>query len=603
MRSALRAIALHVSSVISIAAAQTARGCQSCNTSAPTATIDSGSIIGRTTKLPDSGAPVKQFLGIPFAQPPIKDSRFLPPEPAQPWDEAYNATSQPFACMQYLGPPGPAKDIGVALFNSPPPPGESEDCLYLNVYVPEGGAAEKAVLFWIHGGSNRAGAASEPLYDGTSFAANHDIIVVAMNYRLGVFGFPRAPQLPLTERNLGALDQILALDWVQRNIRAFGGDPRKVTLMGESAGAMAVSNFINTYPDDPPFRAGVLQSGSSVVKIPPGTLNDDATAWTGLLEHLNCSNTPDSGILACVRAVPATALKEITETNAILFGDAVLDNFTVLEYPAEAWTMGKVAKVPILIGSTADDGSVFTLSAGDNVTAFIEASFGVGSALSQSLGQLYAYNAPATAGLTTGQQIIAQIATDATFRCTSGFVANLTSTRLDVPVWQYVFDAVVPSNEWEEYPGLGVYHASEIALIFGTYPRENSTEAEAALSQSMQKQFADFVKNPERGPGWDQWPDVGILSVNGTNAVTTVEDVRDLDAVCVVWDQVFALALSSASSATRNSSDSATQTSSSTASESSTIVSSNASTNFAGLVWSSCFGIAGIALLGLTVLL
>lgn len=149
--------------------------------------------------------------------------------------------------------------------------------------------------------------------------------------------------------------------------------------MGESAGAMAVGNFINTYSDNPPFRAGILQSGSSVVKVPPGTLNNDITVWTSLVEHLNCSDTSDSGILACVRAMPARTLMDIVEENSILFGDAVADNFTVLEYPGTAWATGNVAKVPILIGSTADDGSVFTLTAGDNVTAFIDGAFGAGT--------------------------------------------------------------------------------------------------------------------------------------------------------------------------------------------------------------------------------
>jgi len=147
-------------------------------------TIDSGPIVGRVIQHPDSATPVKQFLGIPFARPPIDDLRFLPPELPQPWIEVYNATGQPMACIQYSGPEGPARDLGKLLFNTPGPPGESEDCLYLNVYVPEGGVDDKAVLFWIYGGSNRAGAASEPLYDGTSFAANHDLIVVAINYRL-----------------------------------------------------------------------------------------------------------------------------------------------------------------------------------------------------------------------------------------------------------------------------------------------------------------------------------------------------------------------------------------------------------------------------------
>ncbi|KEF55875.1 uncharacterized protein A1O9_07455 [Exophiala aquamarina CBS 119918] len=585
MRSLWIAVALQLALFLSPAISQ--------NSSSLSVTIDSGPIVGRRTQHLDSTTTVKQFLGIPFAQPPIDDLRFLPPDPPHSWTEVYNATSQPMACIQYSGPAGPARDLGKLLFNTPGPPGESEDCLYLNVYVPEGGVEDKAVLFWIYGGSNRAGAASEPLYDGTSLAANHDIIVVAINYRLNVFGFPRAPQLPPAERNLGTLDQRLALDWVQRNIHAFGGDPTKVTVMGESAGAMAVGNFINTYPDDPPFRAGVLQSGSSVVKVPPGTPNNDTTFWTNLIEYLNCAGTSESGILDCARAVPADTLRTIIDNNAMAFGDPFMDNVTVLEYPATVWATGDVAKVPILIGSTADDGSVFTLGIGDNnVTAFIEASFGVGSTLSQIINQLYTTDPTTTVGLTTGQQIISQIATDATFRCTSGFVANLTSTLLDVPVWQYVFDALVPSNTWEAYPELGVYHASEIALIFGTYPRENSTETEARLSRSMQKQFADFVKDPVQGPGWNQWPDVAVLSVSEDDAVTTVENVRELDEVCIAWDSLYTAALSSTSGTTTNSATSSGSTGT-----------DSIGTNNAGPTLTGSLGTVGVALLGLAALL
>ena len=315
--------------------------------------------------------------------------------------------------------------------------------------------------------------------------------------------------------------------------------------MGESAGAVAVGNLINTYPDDPPFRGGVLQSGSSLVKIPPPPPNNDTTVWTTLIGHLNCTDIADNEILACARAVPANTLKEIVESNGISFGEPVQDNVTVLEYPAAAWAAGNVANGPMLIGSTADDGSVFTLFAGDNVNTFIETIFGLGSAISQILIELYAPDSPATAGLTTGQQIISQIVTDSTFRCTSGFVANFTSTLLGVPVWQYLFNASVPSNQWEEYPDLGVYHSSELPLLFGTYPREDSTETEAKLSRSMQKQFADFVKDPEKGPGWSQWPYVGVLGVSETDAVTTTEDVRDLDAVCATWNELYALQLAS----------------------------------------------------------
>lgn len=153
--------------------------------SAPTATIDSGPLRGKTTKLATADTIVNQFLGIPFARPPVGDLRFAAPEDSEPWSSEYDATEQPQACMQYFGPENEMRRVGMAIFNNPPAAaGESEDCLYLNVYAPSGGTADKPVLFWIHGGSGTFGSAALPLYDGSSFAAHHDIIVVAVNYRV-----------------------------------------------------------------------------------------------------------------------------------------------------------------------------------------------------------------------------------------------------------------------------------------------------------------------------------------------------------------------------------------------------------------------------------
>ena len=156
---------------------------KSSNASNPTATIDSGVVTGKVTHIPGSGSPVNQFLGIPFAQPPVGDLRFAPPEKPHAWNRTYNAAAQPPACIQDFGNRTTGSDFQKALYNTPPPPGESEDCLYLNVYAPSYGGKDKPVLFWIYGGAFRFGASSLPLYDGTSFAANQDIIVVAANYR------------------------------------------------------------------------------------------------------------------------------------------------------------------------------------------------------------------------------------------------------------------------------------------------------------------------------------------------------------------------------------------------------------------------------------
>ncbi len=157
---------------------------QSSSGSTPTVTLNSGPVRGRVTRLPNSDTSVNQFLGIPFARPPVDKLRFAPPQEPGPWDDVYDATTQPMACMQYSSAQGEAKEMSDALFDNPPPPGESEDCLYVNVYAPSGETTGKAVMFWIFGGSNLGGAASLPLYDGTSIAANQDIVVVVVNYRV-----------------------------------------------------------------------------------------------------------------------------------------------------------------------------------------------------------------------------------------------------------------------------------------------------------------------------------------------------------------------------------------------------------------------------------
>ena len=151
----------------------------------PTATVDSGPLIGRATSPPDSNIIVNQFLGIPFAEPPVQDLRFRPPQSISPWHTPLEVQQQPDSCRQWLGTPGEARDRGLALFYDESLLGkEDEDCLYLNVYAPEGGQQNKPVLFWIYGGSGIIGSISMSMYDGTNFAANQDIIVVAANYRV-----------------------------------------------------------------------------------------------------------------------------------------------------------------------------------------------------------------------------------------------------------------------------------------------------------------------------------------------------------------------------------------------------------------------------------
>ena len=167
----------------------------------PSATIDSGPIVGTSTSVPGSPFTVNKFLGIPFAAPPV---RFKAPEPPVPWDSVYNASTYRPSCIQQFDYPEENRKRLIEWTSTPgPPAGESEDCLNLNVFTPTSGEKAKAVLFWIHGGSFSYGSGSLPYYDGSWFAANHDVIVVTINYRTNVLGFPGSPALPKHERNLG----------------------------------------------------------------------------------------------------------------------------------------------------------------------------------------------------------------------------------------------------------------------------------------------------------------------------------------------------------------------------------------------------------------
>lgn len=210
---------------------------------APTVTLSIGEVIGTTTSLPTATATVNKFLGIPFAQSPPE--RFSPPTAPGKVSTPINATAWKPACIQQFVYPLASQEFTELVFNTPTPQ-ESEDCLYLNVYAPAAPAAGKgrAVMFWIYGGSLEFGNAGQPAYDGSHFAAYEDVIVVSTNYRTNVFGFPSSPELNLTGHNLGFLDQRFALDWVQNNIQAFGGDPEKVTI---------------SFPrnSNPPFRAAI----------------------------------------------------------------------------------------------------------------------------------------------------------------------------------------------------------------------------------------------------------------------------------------------------------------------------------------------------------
>ncbi|RAR00095.1 alpha beta-hydrolase [Stemphylium lycopersici] len=460
---------------------------------APTATVESGQLIGKSTSLPNALGLVNQFLGVPFAAPPV---RFSPPQPAAAFHEPNNATVFKPACVQQFQYPLASSQLTQLLFNNPPPE-ESEDCLYLNVYAPatSAGGTGRPVLFWIYGGSLKFGNAGQDIYDGSTFAAYEDVIVVTANYRTNVFGFPASPELPLTERNLGFLDQRFALEWVQRNIHAFGGDPSKVTVFGESAGAFSIDAMLTSYPRDssPPFQAAILQSGQYSYRAAPRF--SSLPAWNNLTTTLGCPGTYSDN-LACVRAANVTRIQTITNQNALTF-DPVADNSTLVANPAARRLSGDIAPIPVLGGTNAQESRVFALGQ-TNITAYLQATLGTAAAsLMPAIEAAYPLGSP---GLTSSYDVISQMATELTFQCPQALWANATAS-LGIPTWRYYFNASFTNTQ--AYPQLGAYHASEIPLLFATYPPANTTAQQYALTAFMQSTWARFARNPHLGPGWN----------------------------------------------------------------------------------------------------
>ncbi|KAH8691761.1 Alpha/Beta hydrolase protein [Phaeosphaeriaceae sp. PMI808] len=378
-----------------------------------------------------------------------------------------------------------------SIFNNPAPP-ESEDCLYLNIYAPSNtaGGAGRAVLFWIFGGSLQFGSAAvgQQSYDGTAFASYEDIIVVTTNYRTNVFGFPGSTELPLTERNLGFLDQRFAMNWVQRNIHAFGGDPTRVTIFGESAGGYSIDAHLTSYPREssPPFRAAILQSGQYTYRSTPDVVS--SVAWNQISAQLGCPG-PYASKLACVRAANSSLIQNIINVNTLISAP-VYDNVTFVSDPASRRLSGDIAHIPVLGGTNSQEGRVFTINQ-NNLTLFLETTFGTRAPylIPESELHIHSITAPAS-----------QMTTITNFSVPQALWANATAS-IGIPTWRYYFNASFQNTQY--YPELGAFHASEVALVFRTYVPVNTTTQQHALAQYLQSTWARFAKNPYAGPGWN----------------------------------------------------------------------------------------------------
>lgn len=387
-----------------------------------------------------------------------------------------------------------------------------EDCLYLNVWTPSKiGDAELPVMVWIHGGSNTNGAASQPEYDGAHLAAM-GVIVVTINYRLDIFGFLAHPELTAesgngSSGNYGLLDQIAALQWVQKNIAAFGGDAKRVTMFGESAGAIDVSLLMASPLTQGLFARAIGESGSALSRMPgfgPLPLQSGETQGVRFAQSLNANS------LADLRSRPATELLAAVARSPITYGLGVVDGYVVPEHPATVYARGAPNDVPLLVGANADEGSLFAarmkMPADDQAFAgFLRAQF------KESANQALALYPPGSTAESVKAAFVALIGDEIISYGTWAW-AESTAARRRSPVYRYFFTRRPPgAPERSLYPlaAPGVYHFAEISYVFNNFDLRKDwrwQDLDRDLGKTMASYWTNFAKtgNPN-GPGLPLW--------------------------------------------------------------------------------------------------
>lgn len=461
------------------------------------------------------GRNVSIFLGIPFAKPPVGELRFKRPEPFPKWDHIRNATQLPASCYQLIDKSFD-RFQGVDMWN--PNTERSEDCLYLNVWQPvttsSSSSKKKAVMVWIYGGSFSTGTSTLELYDARILAAKGDVVVVSMQYRLGPLGFlylgiPEAPG------NQGLLDQQLALQWIRENIDSFDGDPHRVTLFGESAGAFSVSLHLLSPKSKDLVKSGIMQSASAVA---PWGLDAPAIAKrkaSELAKISKCHSGQDTEIVKCLRGVDAEMFnsnqQRIDDKESVLFTPFVptIDDFFLEELPIETLKKGKFKQGSILLGVNRDEGFYFLaylqthhfdLNASSNVTAVeyreivssILDAADKASLIADSVA--FEYGAPYFLNESAlYRKVLDDIFGDVSFKCPVVDFA-LYYAKDEVDVYMYNFKHRTSANPWPSW--MGVMHGYEIDHVFGMPLNDslNYTKAEKLLSEKILQYWTNFAK-------------------------------------------------------------------------------------------------------------
>lgn len=410
----------------------------------------------------------RAFRGLPFVKPPVGSLRWRPPEEDLTcWSGVRDARQFGPRCPQLEQGQGVPFDAGAPVLGA-------EDCLSANVFTPAGATPDAGlpVMVFIHGGGNTVGSASEPLgpnqpgitlYDGTRLAQRGNVVVVTFQYRVGVLGYLSTPALDAetdggVSGNYGLMDQQAALRWVRRNVRAFGGDPSRVTLFGESAGAVNTCTHLAMPGSAGLFHRAIVQSGACSSALTPETRRTEAALWLG---GTGCVGVAD--VATCLRALSPEALIRAYPVPVVVGGrrppvswGPVVDGRVLPEVPYVAMQNGRHHKVPLIVGSNLEETSL-TMPL---ITTEAEYRAAVGALLTPALVDRVTQQLYPSATYGSPRKALIQVTTDGFFGCTTRLGLRAAAHgQQGTPVYRYLFSRALQ-------PARGAFHGIELGYLF-----------------------------------------------------------------------------------------------------------------------------------------
>ncbi|HXX20432.1 MAG TPA: carboxylesterase family protein [Candidatus Acidoferrum sp.] len=448
--------------------------------------VEQGQLSGAPGRSPD----VRVYKGVPFAAPPVGDMRWKPPQPAAPWQGVRQAAQFGNSCAQT---PMPANSVygGIA------PPPASEDCLYLNIWTPAKSADDRLpVMVWIHGGGFAHSTGAAFGYDGENLARK-GVVVVTINYRLGIFGFLALPELTAesphhASGNYALLDQIAALEWIHCNIAAFGGDSTRVTIFGQSAGSASVNVLMASPLAKGLFVRAIGESGGSFGPMP--SLVDAEKQGVQFASALGVTQD-------LLKSLRAKSADDLIKAKGNEDAEPIVDGWVLPESVYSIFAEGKQNDAPIIVGNNANEGGNLAPLPDGGITA---AQFAENAR--KNFGSFADQFMKAYPAATDDQAAAAHFASfrDAAFGWDMRIWARMETETGHRRAYRYYFSRVPPG------PGsrLGAFHGADLAYVFENYPfRIFYQDWDKQLGETIENYWANFARTGDpNGPGLSVWP-------------------------------------------------------------------------------------------------